>query len=160
EAHWNLGKALGGQGKWEAAVAAYREAIRLRPDLAEAHNNLGATLYDDRNGEEAADDALHAPSGRKHNLADAHYHRRNALGEQGRSEAAVAAYREALRLRPDDPEAHSNLGAALHDQGKWEAAAAEFREALRLRPDDPEAHNNLGIALHDQGKREAAVAEF
>ncbi|MFO0957310.1 MAG: tetratricopeptide repeat protein [Isosphaeraceae bacterium] len=28
------------------AIASYREAIRLKPDYALAHNNLGATLKD------------------------------------------------------------------------------------------------------------------
>ena len=29
------------QGKLEEAIASYRQALRLKPDYAEAHNNLG-----------------------------------------------------------------------------------------------------------------------
>ena len=32
------------QGKHDEAVAAYREAIRLKPDVAVAHSNLGIVL--------------------------------------------------------------------------------------------------------------------
>ena len=36
--HYNLGKALRHQGQLAAAVAQYQEAIRLKPDYAEAHS--------------------------------------------------------------------------------------------------------------------------
>src|SRR5512135_443118 len=34
------------QGRFAEAEACYREALRLRPDEAETHNNLGAALAD------------------------------------------------------------------------------------------------------------------
>ena len=36
--------ALGKQEKWDEAEAAYRRAIELKPDWAEAHLNLGRVL--------------------------------------------------------------------------------------------------------------------
>ena len=41
EARYNLGIALKGQGKLDEAAACYRQALELKPDFAEAHNNLG-----------------------------------------------------------------------------------------------------------------------
>ena len=38
-----LGIALDRQGKWKEAVAAFREAIRLQPDFADAYKNMGLT---------------------------------------------------------------------------------------------------------------------
>ena len=63
---------------------------------------------------------------------------------QGKLDEAIAAYREAIRLKPDYAEAHSNLGIALAGQGKLDEAIAEYREAIRLKPDYAAAHNNLG----------------
>ena len=40
----NLGNALRDQGKLEEAIASYRQALRLKPDYAEAYNNLGIAL--------------------------------------------------------------------------------------------------------------------
>src|SRR5262249_53504121 len=37
----NLGVVLNDQGKLEEAIAAYRQAIRIKPDFAEAYSNLG-----------------------------------------------------------------------------------------------------------------------
>ena len=36
--------ALATQGKLDQAMAQYTEALRLKPDYAEAHNNLGLAL--------------------------------------------------------------------------------------------------------------------
>ena len=47
---------------------------------------------------------------------------------------AIAAYREAIRLKPDYAEAHYNLGCVLYDQEKFDEAEAEFAEARRLKP--------------------------
>jgi Flp pilus assembly protein TadD len=82
-----------------------------------------------------------------------------ALSQQGKSEEAIAEFREALRLRSELPGVRINLGNALQDQGKLEEAIAEYRQALRLKPDYPEAHFNLGNALQKQGKLEEAIAE-
>ena len=41
------------QGKLEEAEDSYREALRLKPDYAEAHNNLGNVLWDQGKLEEA-----------------------------------------------------------------------------------------------------------
>ena len=39
-----LGNALAAQGKLQEAIAAYRTAIRLKPDFALAHNSLAWAL--------------------------------------------------------------------------------------------------------------------
>ena len=78
----------------------------------------------------------------------------------GRLDEAVAAYHEALRIKPDYAKAHRFLGTALYDQGKHEAAVAACRVALRINPDDATAHCNLGAALAGQGKLREAVAAF
>src|SRR5262249_42130301 len=80
------------------------------------------------------------------------------LKDQGRLEEAVPCIREALRLRPNNPEAYNNLGNTFREQGRVEEAANCFRQALRLRAGYAEAHNNLGNALKDQGRLDEAVA--
>jgi tetratricopeptide (TPR) repeat protein len=43
-AHYNLGNALRKKGDRDGAIAEYRTAIRLQPDLAAAHYNLSNAL--------------------------------------------------------------------------------------------------------------------
>ena len=75
-------------------------------------------------------------------------------------EEALAAYRAALRFKPDYAEAHSNFGNALHAQGRLEEALAAYRAALQLKPDYAEAHNNLGTTLKAQGRLEEALDAY
>jgi tetratricopeptide (TPR) repeat protein len=133
--------------------------LRLQPDLAEAHDNLGNALKERGELEEAV--ACYRQALRlKPDLAEAHSNLGSAFQGQGKLEEAVACYRQALRLKPDLAEAHNNLGGALKDLGELEEAMACCRQALRLRPDYAEAHIILGSALQDRGELDEAMACF
>ena len=41
-----MGNALKDQGKLEEAIEAYNKALAIKPDYAEAYNNMGLTLLD------------------------------------------------------------------------------------------------------------------
>jgi Flp pilus assembly protein TadD len=53
----------------------------------------------------------------------------NALFRLGRTDEAIAQYREALRLFPGYSGAHFNLGQALSSLGRFAEADAEFAAA-------------------------------
>jgi tetratricopeptide (TPR) repeat protein len=162
EMHYALGNALakqGGQGKLAEAVAAFQEAIRLKPDYANAHHNLGLTRY--YQGKLAEAVAAYQEAIRlKPDFPMAHNNLGNALYYQRKLAEAVAAYQEAIRLKPDFPMAHFNLGNTLRVQGKSAEAVAAFQEAIRLKADYANAYNNLGLALFDRGTLAEAAAAF
>src|SRR5262249_45230592 len=83
-----------------------------------------------------------------------------ALKDKGQLDEAITEYREAIRIKKDDPVAHRNLGGALRDKGRLDEAIAEFREAIRLKKDDAEAHLNLGQALGEQGHFAEALSHL
>ena len=67
--------------------------------------------------------------------------------EAGRFDAALAEWREALRLEPADADVHYNLGPGLYDSGLPNEAAHHWREAIRLRPASFASHYHLIWAL-------------
>src|SRR5262249_4990282 len=73
---------------------------------------------------------------------------------------AIACYRQALQLSPNDAGTLGNLGVALMKQGKLDEAAACGQQAVRLEPDNAEAHNNLGCTLEAQGNLTEAVSRY
>jgi len=157
--HYNLGVALAGRGKTQEAISHYTEALRIKPDYAEAQNNLGVNFYYQGKTQEAIShytEALRI----KPDYAEAHYNLGVALVDQGKTQEAIAHYTEALRIKPDNSEAQNNLGVALANQGKTQEAIAHFSDALRTKPDNAVAHKNLGIALVLQGKTQEAIAHF
>ena len=71
-------------------------------------------------------------------------------------EAAVAAFRRAIALRPGFPDAWNELGFALRHQGRYAESLEAYGQALRLRPDFPEALEYLGEAYVKLGRLDDA----
>jgi predicted O-linked N-acetylglucosamine transferase (SPINDLY family) len=157
--HYDLGNELYGQGRINEAVAAYRDAVRIKPDHAEAHCNLGNALKQRGDLNEAVD-AYRTAIANKPNYAKAYYNLGLALREHGKRDQAVDAWRRAVVLDPNMAEAHSDLGVALQELGRLDEAIAAYRQAIRIKPDYDRAHHNLGIALKEQGKIGEAIAAW
>jgi len=155
----HIGDLLVREGKLGEAVAAYRAAIRLKPDYAEVYNNLGLAL--ERQGQ-IADAAIAYAEGirLRPTYPQMHANLARVLDQQGKPAEAVAAYLEALRLAPNHAEAHAGVGALLAEQGKLSEAASHLTEAIRLNPSDGQAHHNLGVVLTRQGRMSEATAQF
>jgi tetratricopeptide (TPR) repeat protein len=163
--HYELGHALYAKGDLAGAITSYRDALRIKPDYAEAHCNLGLALADKGHLDEAIAEYRKAIASRQvfPEAHFAHYNLGNLLSKKGRLDEAIAAYREAIRLQPGYVSAHYNLGLALADKGRQDEAIAEFREALNSKQPFSDAHfvhTVLGIALARKGCLDEAIAEF
>jgi tetratricopeptide (TPR) repeat protein len=74
------------------------------------------------------------------------------------NDLAIAAYGEAIRLRPDDAESHAMLGNLQSSDP--DTAISEYRQAVRLKPSEAKYHLDLGLALARQSEFTSAVAEI
>lgn len=156
DAHYNLGIALGNQGKYEEAITSYLEAIKIDSNYAIAHNNIGAMLEAQGKLEEATTSYRTAIK-IDPDLVIAHYNLGASLGNQGKHEEEIASYREVIRIDSNYADAHYNLGVSLGNQGKHEEAIECYRQAIQVDPNYAIAHNNLGVSLENQGKYEEAI---
>ena len=114
EAHNNLGNAWSQMpGRLDDAIAEYQAALRLQPDYAEAHYNLGLAWA---RMPGRLNDAI-AQFRETVRLQPDHTAGWHNLGvcwyRLGDLPAAVAAFREELRLSPNDPDAQQALAEAL-----------------------------------------------
>jgi protein O-mannosyl-transferase len=145
-AYLNLGKLELHDRNIIQAMVHLREALRLKPDLAEAHYDMGLAVQRLGRLDEAIDEYRQALQ-LKPNLPEAYNNIGNALQEMGRVDEAIPQYEMALRLEPDFVYALNNLGYALQKKGRLMESAAHFREALRLKPDYADAERNLTRTL-------------
>jgi tetratricopeptide (TPR) repeat protein len=156
------GEALAGLGRDGEAAKAYRCAIHLDPNLADARYELAAALH--RLGElEKAQATLeellaHAPGYVPARLALG-----SVLIDAKRPGAAEQVLREGLGLAPPGPlkaAFHTNLGLALRRQRKDEEALAQYDQALVLHPDQPGLAIHRAEALQNLARHDEALAVY
>ena len=141
------------------AEAAFRQAIRLDDQCAEAHLQLGWVLLRG-DGHLAAGASFQRAIGLEPHLASAYEGLGVVLSRAERPEAAEIEYREAVRLAPDSSTAHCRLGEALAAQGRYLDAEFAFRDAVRTDPGLAAAHTGLGWTLRQLDARAEAEQEF
>jgi Flp pilus assembly protein TadD len=123
-------------GQRSAAIAEYREALRSKPDSAEAHTKLGAVLYEVGETDAAMQEyrrALRLDPG----SAEAHNDLGVALLARGEIAAAAGEYRQAVASRPQFAEAHYNLCLALELLEQIDEALTHCQIAAQQDPGRP-----------------------
>ena len=126
------GKQLYREDHDSEAVDAFQQAVKLDPELAEAHFRL----------------ALSYEALGKSEEAEAQYKK------------AVEAYKKVIEANPDDAEAHYNLGQTYANLSNYSEAIREYRLATKLKDDDPDMYYDLGVAHTKLAQYDAAAAAF
>jgi non-specific serine/threonine protein kinase len=129
----------------DRAVEAASKAVRVDPELAEAHASLGTALsLSGRHAE--AEEAFRTAIRLDPDLFEAHYFYARDSFAQGKLEQAIQEYEEAGRSRPEDYQSPLLVGQIYDDTGRHEEAATSRRrgiaiaeEHLALNPDDVRA---------------------
>lgn len=111
------GNELSRESRFEEAVAAYQESIKLRATSPVAHYNLGIAYKRLGNYEEAAK-ALKQTVDLEPGHLDARLSLGSVYNRLERWEEAIAELNVVVHWRRDDPEAHGNLGWALLNYDK------------------------------------------
>jgi tetratricopeptide (TPR) repeat protein len=82
------------------------------------------------------------------------------LARRGKVDEAIADYRKAVGIKPDDAEAHYNLGVLLIRERAAKEAVASLQKALEIKPDFALAQYYLGVVLAGQGQVDEAIAHL
>jgi tetratricopeptide (TPR) repeat protein len=140
------------RGDDHTAIARYRELIKLRPEVAEVHANLGAALahaglYDDAIEQyRAALAKLPDNKSLRLNLALAYY-------KKGDLAQAVEKFDSLHQSDPGDVRVATLLGDCYSRLGRDQDAIAALTPAEAAHPDDLNVAWALGSALLHAGKR-------
>src|SRR5262249_37253119 len=138
EAHYMLATVLKQQGQLDVALEEVRRTIAIDPTSAEAQTTLGQLLQSNHDAEGAR--AAFAEAERLHRVkadAQAAAFALNAGLEQLKRKdlgGAIAKFREAVQLAPENAKAHFQLALALRRSGRSDEANREFAAARRLAP--------------------------
>jgi len=129
----------------ERAMQAAEAALRISPDMAEAHSSLGAALSLVGRHAEAEAAFQHAIA-LNPNLFEAHYFYARDSFTQGKLDQAIREYEEASRVRPEDYQSPLLVAQSYEDLGHADLAkmsrlrGVAIAEAhLKMTPDDARA---------------------
>jgi tetratricopeptide (TPR) repeat protein len=143
EAYVDLSAVLASQGKLDEAEISLGRAVEIKPDLASAHQVLGAIhLFkaQDKQALRELQEALRLdPENTQTLVRLSEFHATKKQWEQ-----AVTYAEEAIALAPLDASMHAHLGLIYVNRHKREQAMRELREAERLA--DPDASDDLNTA--------------
>jgi tetratricopeptide (TPR) repeat protein len=134
---------------YAAAATAYRQAVRIEPNMPELWANLGLMQ------QEAGDIASAIPSFQQANhLNPSLYVPDLFLGidllRTGKARDAIPFLMKAEKINKTDPQTPLALGRAYYATGKFSAAAQEFTRVIALDPKLGAAWFSLGIARLNQ----------
>jgi tetratricopeptide (TPR) repeat protein len=165
----NLAQVLFESGRFDEAIAESREALKIKPDLAAAHNNLAAALIQSRQGgsttvgQASIDEAIdhyRAALQIKPDFIQARSNLGNALLQKGQVEEAIAEFQRAAEIDPKYAEAEFGLGKAFWQKREINEAITHYQQAVEIRPDYAEARYSLGNAFVAESKYGEAIANY
>ena len=159
-AAFDAGVAAQRAGDAKAAIASYREALKLESGLAGAWTNLAIALVAAGDAAEAADAARRAlelpatadPARRSHAL-HALGHAQLAAGDRP---AALAAFREAVAADARQADAALALAGMLLDDGDAAGSLAALSAARTAGASSARVEESIAVLEWNAGRRDAA----
>ncbi|HEX6842548.1 MAG TPA: tetratricopeptide repeat protein [Stellaceae bacterium] len=133
----------------------YAAVLAAEPDHPDALHFLGVLKHRQGASEEAV--ALIRRALALAPSPDLHNNLGNVLLQSGEPEAAAAAYRRVVELRPDDAAAHHNLGIALQAMDQPAEAEAALERAIELEPRQALFHYSAAMLWLRRGVPEMAL---
>jgi len=168
ENHYYLGVEALRAGDPQGSLRELQEALKLNPDFAEAHEELGLLLhlgykhYDEAEKELRRAIELHPSLPETMTMATAWTNLGNLYLDQGKYDEAIAAYDHALgdMLYREPYLAQGNRGWALFKKGKVEEGISSIKEAVTTNPKFCLGYRNLGQIYGEQGKAEESCRSY
>lgn len=156
---FNLGNVLRDLQQPDRAILAYRKALGLEPNLADALNNLGSVLHSTQRFAEAEAAYRQCVALAPDHLL-ARYNLASAIMDLGRFGEAEAVCRELVARAPNVAEGHTILGAAVGHQGRLLETFGHYSKAAELAPEDAKVAEVYAAALMETGSAAEGLRWF
>ncbi len=167
--HLMRGEALFVAGDRDGALESFKRAVAAQPFSKEAVNNVASTAAERHFVADAERWFLKAAA-LSPSYVTPRRNRARLLDSAGRREEAIEAYRELIRVAPDDEGAKARLEELLHPRsaqapssppsGSPDPRVEDLLAAIAREPDRPSLHNNLGNVYAEHGDARRALEAY
>jgi tetratricopeptide (TPR) repeat protein len=151
----NLGIAYLDQLQYVDAVNAFQEVVKLRPDYADGHTNIGLT-YIEWEKYSAARASLEKALSLSADNARALYYLALVERRSAHPEQEIADLKQVVEQYPKSRDARRELGISYYQQHHYSEAIEQFETLQAIDPDDVAAHYNLSILYRRVGEKQKA----
>lgn len=165
--YYALGLALQTQNRWNGAIAAYRQAIKLNSDFALAHHALAQALMKVPTGQMNLTPEVIAAYQKAVELAPMHplffddlANAARILREFGHYSQASQLFKVLIKAQPNNAQTYVDYGLNLWYNQQLEPAKTVLRQAIARNSKSPEAYTILGDLLAQQQQFKEALAHY
>jgi protein O-mannosyl-transferase len=144
---------------WENSITLFEHAIKSTSENYVAHNNLGFSLAEKGNYNEAIAHyrkAIRIYPSFGYSLENLGF----ILYKQGNFEESIFHYQNAIAYNSNSERSYYMLGNTYFELKQIDKAIIYYSKALKIRPDFVEAITNLAISLALIGKTDESLALF
>lgn len=141
------------------AIKHFEAAVEIKPDMVDAHVNLGVCYRRQGNKQKQIhhfEEAVRLKS----DMPNVRYNLGLAYSDSRMYSEAMLEFRRAIELEPSLKDAHFKLGMMLCKAENYAEATGEFEKCLELSPNWYEAYLNLGTCYLKTGKVDDAIYQF
>lgn len=154
--HFNLGKAYRAMNRFEDALAQFRRAFELDPDMLDALYNCGETVRW-LGKEDEAIEVFDKVTSLRPTYSIAYVRKGEILQKRGRAEEALGCYQQAIASGPDKAGIYVEIGNAFAAMGRRDKELKYYERAVALRPSLGVAQLHLAKMYRQEGRLREAV---
>ena len=160
EKEWfNKGVDFGKLKRYEEAIKAYEEAVKINPKNDDAWYNKGNGLARLKRYEEAIK-AYEEAVKINPKYDKAWYNKGFCLGELKRYEEAIKAFEKTIELNPKYDKAWYNKGNVFGKLKRYEEAIEAYEKAIEINPKNDKAWVNKGVYLAKDKRYKEAIKAY
>ena len=141
----------------EKAIEAYKQAVALNPDLAEAHFQLGVAFALVEKEEELVEDKLPGEVEEISNKKSKKPVKEKKSNSDVAFENAIKLYKKIVAKNPKDDVAFYNLGRAYNKLDEDKDAQKALQTAVKLQPENGEYQTEFGMILIKLAQYDEAI---
>jgi len=146
-------------GETDKAIAHYKDALKINPNLFQAAFNLGALYYQNKKTTEAIDYYQKAVAIQP-TAAEALYNLGVCLVQAKRPEEAVTQFQQVTSLKPNHAKAYLQLATIFQEKKQTDNAINAYEQAVTHDPTLFDAQYTLGRLKREQNKFDEAITCF
>ena len=158
-AYNNMGMVQLENKKYDDALRSFEQALKLKPQYADAFYNMGVAYHHQGDREKAI--ASYRQAIRvKPDYLDAYINLGTEFLDKGMVDSALAQYRRALSFDSTFAKAHYTIAQTLVAQKRYDEGISSYRKSLAFDPTNADAWYNLGVAYEKQAHLDDAIASY